>query len=295
MIETLKNGTLATRFEDTTEMLQVADQTWKENRLGIRNLVTVSEAYNEDARLRWYGRTEITSWDRTQQMLTLPWADGLRAVDEARAALDGKIPKPVNLKRRMRWTDDEGELDVTRYLAGECDVYRRPNRRPITTTKNITLLANLGGNANVSSSELLINGAAVVALTDLLEAADYTVELLVWNGTSALYPGSNVHAFYAAWMLKAAGTPVDTHTMINAMSAWLYRTAGFVFTAYPKHLATQMAYNLGRDESFISNADLNLLGIDTEHGKVLRLPAMRTTKDAIHECSSLIAQLEEGQ
>lgn len=154
------------------------------------------------------------------EILESGWAEGvekMRKLERASAAFD--FPPPVSIKRRQVWSDDGDDLDSDRYYAGRFeDMWRGAKRRVVMTQQVISLIVPWGGISNVSADELQYNGLAVMLLSDILEEAGYSTEIIGASGVTL--GGPHVLRYVVA---KRPGEPLQ----LDVIAATLAHPAVF--------------------------------------------------------------------
>jgi len=84
---------------------------------------------------------------------------------------------------------------------------------------------DLNANASIDHEDILWRGAAAIAMTHVLEQADFRVELWVVHCADKCYSDRTGHC--NAVCLKRAGDPLDIATFAAAVSGWFYRSLMF--------------------------------------------------------------------
>lgn len=170
---------------------------------------------------------KITSWDQMVEMTAKTWKDGVKRVNEMLDEIrNSHIEPPKSRKRRFRFEELEGEVDVDRGIKGEPELYRNPHRNFVNSPTNVCVLANLDAWAGDSAERVFWRGAAVIAAIDLLEEAGYSCECWMWCRGSGVYEYPNSNQFTACKM-KECGQDLNKDTLINGLSSWFLRLGVF--------------------------------------------------------------------
>ena len=173
---------------------------------------------------------DFSGWADVFQAARTVWPDGLAIVDKMLADLDDvSMPRPVSRRRRTRFAEDDGnELDYDRLRSGQ-PFWRTSRRENTRGPATITIIVDVGANANVKHSDILWRGAAAIALTKRLEEAGYRVELWAAHRAEGVWVplGSPSIDGFQAVCLKRPGDPLDPSTLVSAVSGWFFRTAFF--------------------------------------------------------------------
>lgn len=175
---------------------------------------------------------DLAGWEAAYQAAREPWAEGLDVLDRMLRDLDeATLPKPTSRRRRTRFAEDDGdELDYDRLRSGRA-FWRTSRRQNTRGPATITILVDVGANCSTNHLDILWRGAAAVAMTEKLEAAGYRVELWLVDRSVGVWRKSSNNRFdrdgVTAVCLKRPGDPLDTSTLISAVSGWFYRSVMF--------------------------------------------------------------------
>lgn len=169
----------------------------------------------------WHGR-EFANWSSLSTAVRRPWEDGLRTMSEFKAALARQLPEPEDVRRKQRWSDVQGEVQVDRLLTGDPVMFRDTHRRRTVAPTNVALVCNTGNVGDYSAAAIGWRGAAVVAAVDLLEASGYSCEIWMWNHAQDTFFRPNT-SWFVCCRLKACGDPFDEDLLLSGLSAWYFR------------------------------------------------------------------------
>lgn len=196
---------------------------------------------------KWLGR-DLKTWAQVEAASRSAWDEGLAVIDRMLADLaDAEMPRPKSRRRRTRFSQDNGdELDYDRLRDGR-DYWRTSRRENTHGPSTITIVANVGANANVNHEDILWRGAAAIALATRLEEAGYRVE--IWAGWRSAHLRSTKRnpkrkrdydvTGVAAICLKRPDDPVDPSTLVAAVSGWFFRTVFFKATSVGEKVVKQ--------------------------------------------------------
>lgn len=175
----------------------------------------------------WYGE-DCKSWDDARKLLREGWPKGVKRAKGLVDKLSGMLPEPESARRRPRWNDDDsGELDRDKlYSSGIDTAFRGTSRVKQRAPRVLRIVANWAMNAGCTADQVAWNGAAITALVDCLEAADYSVELSLALPTRHWYDDG--HITMPVVRVKTAGDPLSLNTIAAiAGHAGIYRSFGF--------------------------------------------------------------------
>lgn len=184
--------------------------------------------------LRSHGndRLEMMQWlgaptaREAMERATKGWAEGAQ---RALSMMDGvDVEPPESIKRRTMRADQGDELDVHSVYRGDLNrAWSRRTRSPMRARLTIRLVARIDASFTASAESLFWRGAAVLKLTDMLEAAGYRVEIIGGQYFSRV-DSSTDHAMLTSFTLKDAGAPLDVEQVAGVLcNAGFFRTFGF--------------------------------------------------------------------
>lgn len=210
-----------------------------------------------------------------------PWAPDLQTYREFREAVDREIPDVYAecITRKRCLSEDTGQdFDVDRLMAGEPDFwvdYKRAQRRSFRG-RMVRILVHTGGNCAKRPEQIFWRGVAAIALTDILEEAGYRVTLeAVLPIADLTRPG---HDYLAVTNLKLPEMPVNVERILCGVSAWFFRTVGFV--NFWCNSETQLTGNLGRYRALESMNPAEKQELEME-GQELLIDQMWTKEQAV--------------
>ena len=180
-------------------------------------------AFKTRVRINWPGRFG-DSWEDAERFLTRSWPEAMRMVGPMIASISSSpLPEPTDLRRKARWSDTDGEVDVDRALHGDSEFYRDVRRKRVTGYRpptNVALLCHLDvEHANINASGVYYRSATAIAVADVLERLGYGVEMWAWQRGLNVFPAPNGRQF-TAMKFKAAGQLLDVDACVDTLSAW---------------------------------------------------------------------------
>jgi len=176
----------------------------------------------------WIGR-EFASWKEMQEAANGLWPDGMEILNRMRRDIaDTQLPMPVSRRRKLRWSEDNGdEVDNDRLRSGQQfwrESHRATRRGPATRT----IVVDVGANCGTDPADILWRGAAAVALTEALESAGYRIELwAVWHTRNCYSDGRKPENALISVNLKRPSDQLEVSSLVNAVSGWFFRTVMF--------------------------------------------------------------------
>lgn len=186
-----------------------------------------SRVHSDPTRAGFVGR-EFSSWGDAYAAARSEWGDGIVLLEGMLAELgDLNLPRPKSRKRRTRFEEAGGdEVDYDRLRGGQ-DFWRLTRRESSDGPSTVTLFIAMTTPGVLDSEQILWRGAAAIVLAKLLEEAGYRVELWAVSRTDNCYPRATFKNHCTGVCLKRTSDPIDTSTLINAVSGWFYRTINF--------------------------------------------------------------------
>ena len=211
-------GNTHTRIFDSVEDLIDSCKTAKEKNVAG---TTAWAMYNE----RKIGKC-FESWEHVYETARSPWDEGVTIVERMVRELDSvDLPKPKSRKRRPRFNEDSGdEVDYDRLRSGQA-FWRQCKRESMTGPQTVTIVIDLNAQAKIPHENIMWRGAAAIAMTKILEEADFRVELWIIHCADKCHSNGQGHC--NAVCLKRAGDPLDIATFSAAVSGWFYRSLMF--------------------------------------------------------------------
>jgi hypothetical protein len=199
----------------------------------VEDLIASCQAVRESAIVNsnsfnqsdWVGRA-FYSWPDVYSAARSPWDDGCQIVDHMVEQLEAtNLPRPKSRKRKTRFAQDDGsELDYDRLRSGQ-EFWRRCERQNTAGPQTVTIVIDVNAHGGIEHEDILWRGAAAIAMTHVLEQADFRVELWVIHCADKCYSNGTGHCH--AVCLKRAGDPLDSATFAAAVSGWFYRSLMF--------------------------------------------------------------------
>jgi hypothetical protein len=194
----------------------------------------------------WLGREGISGWGDIWKMAAGVWPDGMERVRKIRDAVGrAAIPAPRSTFRRGKWDVVGDHYDLERARVG-AEPWRTTTRVKLPANQHITLMVQLHAPAMATPEQLFGAPATALAITEILERAGYTVEIVGYVYTCQMYAGTGITAagrlsdrLYMTVPVKAHGKPPALSAMVNVVSPWFFRTATFgMFHAAEEHGVT---------------------------------------------------------
>lgn len=184
---------------------------------------------------KWYGG--LRGIDAARALMHDGWPEGATAAGKLTPKLEGVVPPPKSVLRRVRWSDNGTELHIDRAMSGDWDIAFRNRQLCDSVPRVITLVATFGGNAGESHERLFWCGAQMVVAADLLEGAGYAVELRAAMATRLWEAGNKVHLVDV--LVKQPDQPLRPDAVMAVFGhAGTFRSYGF-------RLITASPYNVG--------------------------------------------------
>lgn len=120
----------------------------------------------------FYGATE----EQARKVILGGWPEGAKLVENLSNEIQQEISPPKSRRRTRKWSDDGDEISYERLQLGQ-DAWMSSHRKLRSACGLVEVVQSWGSDCGAGLEELKWSGAAALALTDLLEKADYSVEL----------------------------------------------------------------------------------------------------------------------
>ena len=221
MYERLENETWYRVFDSVDDLVETISKVPD----GRREHVHSQVIKRDDFVGRWF-----SDWNDAYAAARSGWPEGVEAVERMVAELDaGDLPRPANRRRKMRFSEDDGdELDYDRLRCGQ-PFWRSTRRQNTRGPQTVTIVIDVNANCKVDHEDILWRGAAAIAMTKILEEAGFRVELWTIHCARKVYSNGQGHC--NAVCLKRPGDPLDIATFTAAVSGWFYRSSMFLAKA----------------------------------------------------------------
>lgn len=247
----------------------------------------------------WPERTG-TGWQAFRDFIGTPWPHAMKmiqvVVDHVAKAVVADLK---DTRRKMRWDENAGEVDVFRAMDGEAEYMRRSVRTRVSVPPHVTLLCNLDATvAGCNKSGVYYRSAVGMAVADKLEHLGYGVDVVAYCLGTHVYPDPH-HVQLVACRPKKAGDPVDFNTMCDAMSEWFTRNAIFGSFACSPVLPVRLGYavqpNADDVDPWATPLAPWLRLLDLEQGTVPILVPMASghVDDAVRAAEAVLNRIKE--
>ena len=218
-------------------------------------------AENHAEKARFVGR-RFRNWGDLLDACRSAWGEGIDTIQQMVDEIKNEtMPKPKSRKRRGAWSSEEGdEFDLDRLQRGT-PYWRTTQRESASGAQEVTILVQVGGNCGTSSLDLLWQGAAAIAVAEILEEVGFQVQLLGASRTERSWIAKvkgkqQIVGHVDVIELKKSGDVIDRSSLANAVSGWHYRTIHFADAARkrpaPGVVVTEVRTGLGHSESLTS-------------------------------------------
>lgn len=231
----------------------------------------------------WIGR-DFYSWEEVVAAATAVWHDGLQQVERMQEQIARQMPVPKTRKRKGRWSESNGEIDIDRTMRGEFEYMRDHRRETNQGPATISLICNVGGTYDVSATAMLWRSAAAVAVIDVLEQAGYAVELWMYNQADHAY--QNRENVFMACKVKECSDVLDKGQIINVLAPWFFRTLNFAC----RHIAPIQPYD-SYGSSIHSRAGFEDVFDTAPNCPAYEMRCVTTQRDAIAEAQRLLSEV----
>ncbi len=174
---------------------------------------------------RFIGRA-FRDWTQFREVAGARWDEGLALLDSAADRVRDVAPSaPVTRRRRPHYSEDRGdEVDLDRLRSGK-PFLRSTRRENAHGPTSITLAIDITTPCGRKPEEIVFRGVAGIVAAEILERNGYRVAIWAHNYTSPTY--TDGVSGLQMLCLKRHGDPIDSSSLVSAVSGWMYRTAWF--------------------------------------------------------------------
>ncbi len=221
-------------------------------------------------------------------LLEKGWKEGSDRLKDLVKKVSGLVPAPIDRKRKPTWADDGDTLDVDRALAGQWDTaYRVATRKWSPGPTVIDLCVSWEAVCFRTQEEFFWSGAAMLAVTDLLEEAGYSVRITACN---AVYGANKADLFLGTVVIKDAGEPLRLDGLAGiACHVGVYRTFGF---RHALNSPFEIGENMGYPKALSSVKDRLMENGEWPVGGII-IDSAYTELAATDQIKQAIKQVEE--
>lgn len=195
-----------------------------------RELVQDMLDENEDENRIW--RAGIRSLSQAADMLRHGWQRGADRALLMGERLADRMPDPMTRKRQRKYSNEGEEFCWDRYYArwdpeSSWETRYRDIRQG--TGALLTIAMQWGGNGGLSAKQMYWTGAAAVALTDALEQAGYSLQVLLIDHVTWKRPKKRKQLTVVR--AKEPGEPVEISSLAALCAhSGIYRSLGLAVT-----------------------------------------------------------------
>jgi hypothetical protein len=228
----------------------------------------------------------VRSLDDLNKIAREGWQDGMNRAMELKSEIEELVPRPVSVRRKLNWRDEGDELSHDRLYGGQIDsMWRVGRRQSMRSPRTISILANFGGNTHQSGEQLFWSGAAMLALSDLLENAGYSTDL---SAGAYVTSGGDVNVLVIR--VKEAGDPLraDSVATVAAHSAF-FRMYGLMAL---ERAPFQVPMGHGQAQDITRHMD-TVKELMTDKIDVV-IKSCNNRAEAVAELKRVVARLNEG-
>lgn len=130
------------------------------------------DALRSGKRSGFYGASEADA----RKLISQGWPVGAKLVEALAKKVEEQLAPPKSRRRTRKWSEDGDEISYERLQLGQ-DAWLSSHRKLKSACGLVEVVASWGDGCGATQDQLKWSGAAALALTDLLEKADYSVEL----------------------------------------------------------------------------------------------------------------------
>lgn len=171
----------------------------------------------------------VNSMKHVERLVFEPYEQSYSAYEELKREVDKfDLPEPADRKRKKNWNEYDGnDLCHDRIRAGQ-SCWRGAHRQHTKGPTQFTIAVNVATSCMVPPRDIIWKVAAACAMTELLEAKGYRVQVVgVATTKQVQVHSSSSRDVLIAVPIKHAGSYLDLQTTLNVMSGWCFRSTWF--------------------------------------------------------------------
>lgn len=191
----------------------------------------------------WFG-DGIDSYDKAVTLAREGWPEGTA---RARVLTEATVDKLATVLRRDEWVYDveagRGDVDMARFIIGDPECVLAPvTVEELAPKRAVHIVVSGSASCGVSTEAIILRGAAVAALAELLTLAGYRVKLSLSHVCSA---SGDKHETRVT--VKDFGEHLDLARMVYAVAhpSTLRRHMFSIEEQEPEHIRSRFGFNGG--------------------------------------------------
>jgi hypothetical protein len=257
----------------------------------VKNLET---GYTHPAKceLDWTGGKRYQTWAEAGIGHLTPDATHLKTIATITEAIREKMGDVTDIKRKASWSDQSGEIDVDRVMAGEPVCYRRTSRKRVTTATSVTIYLAMSASARTKDADINRRTAIAVAVADVLEDAGVQVEIIGTMHTTGCYNTGTPKNCENMIVMKEAGEELSVAKLSSMSTAWFLRVP--IFASIYEGQEGNTSMGLGYPSSSISKCGQKMIDdrypAQTHTIRITEFP--RNNEGAIRTATELIQNFQ---
>src|SRR5258708_15275045 len=173
-------------LDGASDLVKVWDTPCHPNERGQRDRQRRAER-GEIGHGNFFGGSEVEA----RKVLLEGWPKGAQLVEKLAAEVAEALPPPKSRRRTRKWSQDGDEISYERLQLGQ-EPWLSSHRTLKSSCGLVEVVSEWGLGCGATLEQLQYQGAAALALTDLLEKADYSVELALITAMTSGHGGSMV-------------------------------------------------------------------------------------------------------
>lgn len=168
----------------------------------------------------------------------------LDMVAEKRAKLLATVPRlqtlseiAITKRKRIRYNDEDGELDIDRYMAQDENMFFDMPRQDVSS-RVARIYCNLGASGSMSTEAMTENVITIAAICEIVSMAGVSVE--IYMAGCAQKPISGTNWYNVAVLAKAANETLDISRLLTfALPAFFRQYVFGIWTNVKNEGATE--------------------------------------------------------
>jgi hypothetical protein len=248
---------------------------------------------------KWRGLPKpVKTWEQLTELVQSVWVKGVNLYESFRPQIESvDLPQPVSMKRKRRFNNVSGEVDIDRAMKGEQDLFVEAKRSSIHGPAAYRIVIPMSYSSSVDEADIIWATVSAAVMADVLEDSGRQCEIHMVFGGLGSYPSNpeGIRHSFEAVCCKETNDPLDIVSIMNATSAWFFRTVGF--SMQDSHPCIHALASRGRPiptHGATMQFCLNQVGLLEDGCPTLLMPRILSKREAMEWVRETLAEICAG-
>ena len=211
-------------YESISDLRAMPDMPWQipANKAEAQNHLT-----STGNRVSWHGMAGGAA--ACAKALIKGYPEGEKRIETMRDEVMAQLPKAVGIGRKLFKGDQGDSLDIHAVNRGDLSRAWTSRKRLIKVGKTTLRIAcDIGGNCGVDAERMAWRGVACIALSEIMQKAGYTCEIVAAFGVSGHILPNCGERMTVSIVVKSKGVSADRGMLAASLClSGFFRTLGF--------------------------------------------------------------------